>query len=101
MSLVIKRVAIPSVTLIEVNPVRWSSMTLEQALIVVEQLSLGDRLRLIERMVPGIQRSTSDVLPTPKRSLLGFCADLGTALSAEEIDEVQREMWAGFGESEI
>ena len=76
-------------------------MTLEQALTMAEQPSPGEQLRLIERIVPGIQRSISDVLPAPNRSLLGFCADLGTAPSAEEIDEVQREMWAGFGEGEI
>ena len=55
-------------------------MTLEQALTVVEQLSPGDRLRLIERMVPGIQRSLPEIVsPTPKRSLLGFCAEIGRA----------------------
>ena len=100
-SLVIERVASHSVTL-KLNYVWRGFMTLEQALTVVEQLSPGDRLRLIERMVPGIQRSIPEIAsPTPKRSLLGFCSDLGTAPSAEEIDEVQKEMWAGFGEGEI
>jgi hypothetical protein len=77
-------------------------MTLEQALTVVEQLSPGDQLRLIERMVPGIQRSISDVsLVKPRVSSLGILAHLGSAPSEEEIDEVRREMWAGFGEGEI
>ena len=77
-------------------------MTLEQALTVVEQLSPRDQLRLIERMVPGIQRSISDVsVVEPRVSSLGILAHLGSAPSEEEIDEVRREMWAGFGEGEI
>ena len=77
-------------------------MTLEQALTVVEQLSPGDRLRLIERMVPGIQRSIPDVsLSKPRVSSLGMLAHLGSAPSEEDIDEVRREMLAGFGEGEI
>lgn len=33
--------------------------------------------------------------PTSKRSLLGALAHLGPAPSAEDIDEVRREVWGG------
>ncbi|WP_354635656.1 hypothetical protein [Planktothricoides raciborskii] len=32
----------------------------------------------------------------PRRSLWGICADLGTAPSAEEIDDAGRDIWANF-----
>jgi len=38
--------------------------------------------------------------PAKRVSLRGLLADLGQAPSSEEIDEVRREMWAGFGEAE-
>jgi hypothetical protein len=39
--------------------------------------------------------------PAPRRSLYGLCADLGPAPSAEDIDEVRREMWANFPREDI
>jgi hypothetical protein len=39
---------------------------------------------------------TDEAPTTPKRSLRGALADLGPAPSAEDIDEVRREMWANF-----
>jgi hypothetical protein len=76
-------------------------MTLEQVLTIANQLSIADRLRLIERMLPDFQQALTDVSPTPKRSLYGLCADLGSAPSAEEIDEMRKEAWANFGEEEM
>ena len=32
----------------------------------------------------------------PRRSLMGICAQPGLSISAEEIDEARREMWANF-----
>ena len=75
-------------------------MTLEQVLTIANQLSLADRLRLIERILPGVQQAMVEVNPTPKRSLYGLCADLGSAPSAEEIDEIRQEMWANFGDED-
>ena len=31
-----------------------------------------------------------------RRSILGLCADLGPAPSAEDIDQARREMWSTF-----
>ncbi|HNS01362.1 MAG TPA: hypothetical protein PKM78_03140 [Anaerolineae bacterium] len=59
-------------------------------------LSLLDKVRLVEHVMPQIERELAFTAKTPKRSLLGICADLGPAPSAETIDEARREMWANF-----
>jgi len=62
-------------------------VTLEEALEVVRQLSPVDKVRLIERIVPDIERELMTARPSPRKSLWGLCADLGPAPSAEEIEE--------------
>ena len=37
----------------------------------------------------------------PKQRLRGLCADLGVHLSAEDIDEARRGMWAGFPREDV
>jgi hypothetical protein len=36
------------------------------------------------------------IVRRPLRSVEGLAADLGVSISAEEIDEARREMWANF-----
>jgi hypothetical protein len=36
-----------------------------------------------------------------RRSVLGLCADLGPAPSAEEIDDTRREMWSKFPRDDV
>ena len=36
-----------------------------------------------------------------KQRLRGLCADLGVHLSAEEIDDARRGMWAGFPREDV
>lgn len=75
-------------------------MTLETVLNLAKQLSLVDKVRLIELMAPEIEREL--VRPkAPRRSLWGICADLGEAPSAEEIDEARRDAWANFPREDI
>jgi hypothetical protein len=38
---------------------------------------------------------------TQRRRLRGLCADLNVKLSAEQIDEARREMWADFPRGDI
>jgi hypothetical protein len=33
---------------------------------------------------------------TPRRSLLGLCADLGIEITEEDIEEARKEMWGNF-----
>ncbi len=72
------------------------SMDLPKILELTQGLSLLDKIRLVERVMPQIERELAFTASTPKRSLLGICADLGPAPSAEIIAEAQREMWANF-----
>jgi hypothetical protein len=76
-------------------------MTLEEAFNLVQQLSLVDKVRLIEQLAPKIEQELVAANPTPRRSLWGLCADLGTAPSAEEIDEVRQQEWATFPQEDI
>lgn len=74
-------------------------VTLEQVLSLARQLPSLDKVRLIERIVPDIERDIRQAQPL--RSLLGLCADLGSAPSAEDIDEIRREMWDDFPREDI
>lgn len=76
-------------------------MTLKQVLELAKQLSLSDKVRLIEQLAPEIQRDLPPTPSQPRRSLWGICADLGTAPSAAEIDEARRDVWANFPREDI
>ena len=75
--------------------------TLEQVVSLARQLPPVEKIRLIERMVPEIERDMLGQRPLKRKSLLGLCADLGPPPSAEDIDEIRREMWAGFPREDI
>ncbi len=68
-------------------------MNLEQVLPLAKQLSLIDKVHLIEQLASEIERELSQIESQPRRSLWGLCADLGSAPSAEEIDEARRDIW--------
>ena len=70
--------------------------TLEQVVSLARQLPPLEKIRLIERMVPEIERDMLDQRPPRRKSLLDLCADLGSGPSVEDIDEIRREMWADF-----
>ena len=74
-------------------------MTVEQ--LVLEKLRAlppekhKEVLDFVEPLEPANPR------PRPLRSLKGLCADLGIGISAAEIDEARREMWANFLREDI
>jgi hypothetical protein len=76
-----------------------TSVTLEQALELVQQLSPVDKARLIERIVPDIERELEAAHPTPRKSLRGLWK--GLDITAEEIDKARREMWGRFPREDI
>lgn len=71
-------------------------VSLEQVFALAQQLPLLDKVRLIARMALEIERDMLAQRPGGLKSLLGLCADLGPAPSAEDIEEIRREMWGGF-----
>jgi hypothetical protein len=66
--------------------------TLEQVVSLARQLPPVEKIRLIEHMVPEIERDMLGQQMPKRKSLLGLCADLGPAPSAEDIVEIRREM---------
>ncbi len=76
-------------------------VTLKEAMDLIKQLSLLDKVRLIGEITSDIQREFMSMAPVPRKSLWGLCADLGPAPSAEEIDQVRREEWASFPREDI
>jgi hypothetical protein len=77
-------------------------VTAENVLELIRRLPPRERLRVIATALPEAERDLpAEPPPRPLRSLLGICADLGTAPSAEEIDEVRREMLANFPRDDI
>lgn len=76
-------------------------MTLETVLNLVKLLSLEDKLRLIKLVVPEIEQELVESSAIPRKSLWGLCADLGTAPSADEIDQIRREEWGNFPREDI
>jgi len=76
-------------------------ITLEQVISLARRLPPLEKIRLIEQMAPEIEHDMLRQRLTKRKSLLGLCADLGPAPSAEEIDEIRYEMWAGFPREDI
>ena len=74
-------------------------VTLEEALDLVKQLSALDKARLIERIVPDIERELKTARPTPRKSLRGLWRDLD--ITEEEIAEARQEMWGNFPREDI
>lgn len=66
---------------------------LEDALQLALELSPLDKVRLMKQVASTLEQELAQGEVKPLPSLYGALADLGTAPSAEEIDEVRREMW--------
>jgi hypothetical protein len=73
-------------------------VTFEQVLTLAKRLRPVDQVRLVARLAPKVEWVLNQVERSsqihPRKPLRGLLADLGPAPSAEEIDEVQHEMWA-------
>jgi hypothetical protein len=77
-----------------------SSLTANSVLEMLRKLPPRERMQVIVRALPEIERDLSKS-PRPRKSLLGLCSDLGPAPSAEEIDQVRREVWHNFPREDI
>ncbi|MBW7959706.1 MAG: hypothetical protein H3C69_09120 [Candidatus Promineofilum sp.] len=75
------------------------AITLDHVLKLAEQLSTLDKVRLIERVAPQLEREIQAAGDRPRRSLRGLWKDVD--LSAEDIAAVRREMWANFPREDV
>lgn len=73
--------------------------TLEQVLIVVNQLSEIDKLRLVQQLIVEMDLTKLSRSQPSKISSFGVLAKLGKAPSESEIDQTRQEMYANFGEN--
>ena len=76
-----------------------SSVTLEEVLASVRQLSPVDKARLIERIVPDIERELKSARPAERESLRGLWR--GLDITEEDIAEARREMWGSFPREDV
>jgi hypothetical protein len=75
--------------------------SLEEVVALAKQLSSVDKLRLLEQVMPDLEATLRAAQKKPLRSSYGALADLGPAPSAEDIDEVRREMWKNFPRDDV
>jgi hypothetical protein len=75
----------------------------EEVLSLIRQLTPGQKLRLIEAIVPDLEEplQRAEEGEKPLRSLYGLWKDFGVSISAEEIAEARREMWGDFSRQDI
>ena len=78
--------------------------SLQNVLHLAKQLTPIEKVQLIEKIVPDLEAhleviDTSRTSPKLQlRSVYGLCADLGPAPSAEDIDDIRREIFENFAE---
>ncbi len=72
---------------------------LEKLLELATQLSAVDKIRLIERLAPQIERELTPCGPVARKPLRGLWR--GLDLSEEEIAQARRETWTGFARGDI
>ncbi|MBW4631904.1 MAG: hypothetical protein KME30_08350 [Iphinoe sp. HA4291-MV1] len=75
------------------------AVTLEEALELIKQLSLVDKVRLIEQVAPQIERELRIVQPKPRKSLRGLWR--GSNITESDIAEVRQQMWGNFPREDV
>ena len=75
----------------------------EDVLRTVKQLTPGQKLRLIEAVIPDLEEPLQQAEggQKPLQSLYGLWKDFGVSISAEDIDEARREMWGNFPRDDL
>jgi hypothetical protein len=66
---------------------------------IAKRKKLDEMVRALEESQPGAGPATTVAEAVPKaalRPVRGLLRDLGPAPSGDEVDEVRRELWAGF-----
>jgi hypothetical protein len=72
---------------------------LEKLLQLARQLSALDKIRLIERLAPDIEKELKSCSPAERRSLRGLWR--GVDVTDEDIAQARRETWSEFPREDI
>ncbi len=72
---------------------------LESLLELAKQLSVIDKIRLIEPLAPHIERELKSCNPAGRKPLLGLWK--GLDITEEEISQARRDMWTDFPGEDI
>lgn len=82
-----------------------TQVTFDEVLRLAKKLAPDDQVRLVVRLTPAIEyllnRSELSEKRPRRQSLYGILAHLGPAPSAEDIDEVQKEMWSFLDDESV
>lgn len=74
-------------------------VSFDEVIKLASELPLIDKVRLIERIAPQIQRELSVTNPGPRKSLRGMWR--GLDITDEDIRNIRREMWGNFPREDI
>jgi hypothetical protein len=77
-----------------------TAVTADTVLVQLRQLPPRERLRVIARALPEVERELLEPA-RPLRSLRGLRKGLSFDISAEEIDEARHEAWSNFPREDI
>ncbi|MBD2246251.1 hypothetical protein [Nostoc sp. FACHB-888] len=75
------------------------TVTLEEALELIKQLLLIDKIRLIEQIAPQIERELINIQPKPRNSLRGLWR--GSNVSESDIAQMRQQVWTNFPREDV
>ena len=75
------------------------TVTIEEALELVKQLSLIDKIRLIEQIAPQIEKELISIQPKSRQSLRGLWR--GSNITESDIAQMRKEVWVNFPREHI
>jgi hypothetical protein len=74
-------------------------VTLEDALKLIKQLSLIDKVRLIQQIALQIEHKLTNIQSQPRKSLRGLWR--GSNVSESDITQMRQEVWENFSRKDI
>lgn len=75
------------------------TVKLEDALALVKQLSLVDKIRFIEQVAPQIKKELITIQPKQRTSLRGLWK--GSNITESDIAEIRQQMWSKFPREDV
>ncbi|MEH1885047.1 hypothetical protein [Nostoc sp.] len=75
------------------------TVTLEEALVLIKQLSFIDKIRLIEQIAPQIERELTNIQPKQRKSLRGLWR--GSNVSESDIAQMRQQIWTNFPREDV